>query len=377
MTLKGEGLSTVIAMWVLTGLTIIFVVLRIYTRVVVTHSFGVDDIVFSLAFLLLLMFTICITVSAQYGFGQNMNEILNPDNIVRAILWELVGQTCNVIGMSLAKWSLGFFLLRLVTKTWLKVIIWINMGCLMSASISTTFVCWLQCSPHNYLWDRRIEGSCHLDAVSASTVLNSFTIVVDIVFAVLPWLFIWELQIKRQERIVILTTMSLGIAAAACGIKRAASNGGLTNPNYLKATVPLILWSAIEFAVTMICIGIAVCLPLYKDFLKRFISTVSQSHSRIGNMYPYKPGDDSQGGFVPLEYSPNHNRELPKCTDPGNIRPSISQDVNIQYESRGSVKAEEHWQSNSQDPRACYTDPERLIPDGGIHVTQEYKVTRH
>jgi hypothetical protein len=209
---QGDGLSTVIVMWILTGLTLFFTALRVYTRVVVTHSFGLDDVVFCVAFLLLMMFTICITVSAQYGFGQNMAEIADVENIVRAILWELIGQTFNVIGMTLAKWSLGFFLLRLVTKAWLKIVIWVTMGCLMAASIAVVFVCWLQCSPYKYLWDRRLEGSCHLDAVSASTVLNSFTIITDFVFAILPWLFIWELQMRKQERIVILTTMSLGLA---------------------------------------------------------------------------------------------------------------------------------------------------------------------
>ncbi|KAI8956936.1 hypothetical protein F5Y11DRAFT_361279 [Daldinia sp. FL1419] len=273
MATAGEGVSAVVALWVLTGFTFAFVLLRLYTRILVTHSYGADDTVYILAFIFFLLSTAFTTKSAHHGFGQNMSDIANPEDAVQAILWELIGQTFSLIGMALAKWSLGLFLLRLVTKAWLKIVIWVAMGCVMSASVSVSFVGWLQCTPYKYLWDRRVTGECHINAVPVSTVLNSATVVVDFLFAGLPWLFIWELQANKQERIVILSTMSLGVLAAACGIKRAAENGGLSDPNYLEATVPLILWSAVELAVTMICIGIAVCRPLYKDFLRNIIST--------------------------------------------------------------------------------------------------------
>ena len=87
-----------------------------------------------------------------------MFDIPVVDDLVKAVLFEAIGQTFAVVGMAVAKWSLGLFLLRLVNKTWHKVVIWIAMGSLMGASISVCFVFWLQCSPPAYLWDRRIDG---------------------------------------------------------------------------------------------------------------------------------------------------------------------------------------------------------------------------
>ena len=106
-----------------------------------------------------------------------MFDIPVIDDLVKAVLFEAIGQTFAVVGMAVAKWSLGLFLLRLVNQTWHSVVIWIAMGSLMSASISVCFVFWLQCSPPAYLWDRRIEGgNCHINTTPVSFTLCSKSI---------------------------------------------------------------------------------------------------------------------------------------------------------------------------------------------------------
>jgi hypothetical protein len=50
MAIGGDGPWVVAVMWSLTAIGIVFVALRIYTRVVVVKSFGVDDHVYNLAF---------------------------------------------------------------------------------------------------------------------------------------------------------------------------------------------------------------------------------------------------------------------------------------------------------------------------------------
>lgn len=124
--------------------------------------------------ILLLCYVIFTTVSGHYGFGQNMKDIANPDDVAMAVLFEAIGQTFAVVGMAVAKWSLGLFLLRLVTKTWHMVAIWTAMVALMSASISVCFVFWLQCTPPSFLWDRRVPGGyCHIDSTPVSMLLCS------------------------------------------------------------------------------------------------------------------------------------------------------------------------------------------------------------
>ena len=119
-------------------------------------------------------YTTATTVSAHYGFGQKVADIKDVEDLVNTILFEAIGQTFAVVGMAVAKWSLGLFLLRLVTQAWHKIAIWVTMASLMAASISVCFVFWLQCTPPAYLYDRRIPGGyCHINTTPVSFTLCS------------------------------------------------------------------------------------------------------------------------------------------------------------------------------------------------------------
>lgn len=163
----------VAVMSVLTVVLLVFTILRIYTRKFVVDSYGLDDHVYLLAFFLFFFYTIFIGVAAHYGFGQNMWEIDPPRHIMLAVLYECIAQTFAVIGMAVAKWSLGLFLLRLVQHTWHKIAIWAMMCELMFASLLCLFFFWLQCSPPRYLWDKSVvDGQCKLPQLEVSILLG-------------------------------------------------------------------------------------------------------------------------------------------------------------------------------------------------------------
>ncbi|KAK7751401.1 hypothetical protein SLS62_006657 [Diatrype stigma] len=180
MEMEGDGLMAIKLLWGLLAMTMIVVSLRVYTRIFVVHSYGADDNVYNLAFvsdpvastfsetpdeahaqwllylannvggclcvcsqLFLLLYTVSITVSARFGFGQDTMDVAEGDR-AKAMLWELIGQTCAILGTAIAKVSLGLFLQRLVTGLAIKAALWAAMGILIGASISTCFVLWLQ-----------------------------------------------------------------------------------------------------------------------------------------------------------------------------------------------------------------------------------------
>lgn len=123
---------------------------------------------------LLALYTVFITLSAQYGFGQNVSDIPDPEDISLAILLEAIGQIFAVLGMAVAKWSQGLFLLRLVVRIRHQAAIWIVMLVLICASVSLIFCFMLQCSPPAYLWDRTIEGGhCDVPMLPVSIVYAS------------------------------------------------------------------------------------------------------------------------------------------------------------------------------------------------------------
>ncbi|KAK5651804.1 hypothetical protein OQA88_11672 [Cercophora sp. LCS_1] len=278
MHLEGEAPWALGVMWTLAALVFLLLVLRLYTRIVCLASYGLDDHVYLVAFVFLLIFTIFTHISGLYGFGRTPEEIGDMEKVVKATLYECIGQGFAIVGMAIAKCSLGFFLLRLVTLQWHRIAIWGAMGLVSAASIAQVLCFWLSCVPLNYVYDRRIPGGyCPVDTRPTSYILCISTILVDFFFAIFPWIIVWNLQMPKREKYTIAGSMSLGLIAAAAGIKRTTEVEGLYTPNYLRDSVGLIVWSSAEMAVTLICIGIPVCRPLYKRMFQRIFGETGSS----------------------------------------------------------------------------------------------------
>ncbi|KAK4214255.1 hypothetical protein QBC37DRAFT_440268 [Rhypophila decipiens] len=259
----GRAPMAIATMWSLTAVTFIFVTLRLYTRAVVVHQVGWDDHIFVFSAVLLLLYTLFLNLSATYGFGQPITDLPLEDAVL-AVKWEMVGQTFAVIGMATAKVSLGLFLLRIVFETWHKVVLVLASLSLLAVSILTAIVFWIQCIPPQSIFDPRVEGTCIIKVAPFSILLGSWCAAADFFFAAFPWLFIWQLNMRYGEKVTIAASMSLGVLAGACGVMhdRLVRSGECQLHRF--DTVNLIVWSAAELAITMVCAGMPVIRPLFR-----------------------------------------------------------------------------------------------------------------
>ncbi|KAJ5226692.1 uncharacterized protein N7469_006698 [Penicillium citrinum] len=264
--LAGKGVRAVAVMWFMTFLSLIFVPLRMYTRIYIVKAVGIDDHVYNLAWVFLLLYTVFLTIAGMFGFGQPIAD-LPTDSAVKAVYYEMIGQTFAVLGMAIAKLSLGIFLLRIVVKQWHRISIWISMVSLSIVSVMTAIIFWIQRLPSEAIYDPRVKGRTIVIVTPFSILLGSWCAAVDFYFALLPWIFIWNLNMKLKEKMSIAISLSLGFIACACGVVRTIDLGGLSSSNYTEDTVDLIIWSAVELAVTLICVGIPTVRPLYRTIV--------------------------------------------------------------------------------------------------------------
>ncbi|RYP80988.1 hypothetical protein DL770_006033 [Monosporascus sp. CRB-9-2] len=237
-------------MWALTAVTLAFVALRLYTRQFI---------------LFLLLYTAFLQLALQFGFGQAIAD-LDLDAIALAIKWEMVGQTFAVVGMAVSKMSLGLFLLRLVVERWHRVSIWVAMLSLFGCSILTAVMFWVQCVPVQGIYDPVVKpaAKCNIPITPFAVMLGVWCVVTDFFFAIFPAVVIWDLNMKKKEKILIAASMSLGVLAGIAGIIRTREVAVGFTENYTEDTIPLIVWSAVEMGVTMVCIGIPILWPLYR-----------------------------------------------------------------------------------------------------------------
>ncbi|KAH8169992.1 hypothetical protein LIA77_10536 [Sarocladium implicatum] len=291
--LGGDSPMMLSVLWSLTLVATLFVGLRLYTRLHVLQSYGWDDHFFNASYATLLIYDVMMTISSMYGFGRDMTEIIElqgevkgMEAITHAILYSAIGQTVLVFGTALSKISLGLFLLRLTTRRRDQIAIWIPNFFLSSAVVISLFVFWFSCEPRQYLWDRRLGGSCPIDPGPISMYAGSWSVIVDFWYAAFPWLLLWNVQMPRREKFIIATSLSLGVFAGACGIKRAIELRYLGSPNYLKDILGIIIWHAAELCTTLVCIGIPVCRPLFKSWYDKFTTPQVTSDESKGSSGP-------------------------------------------------------------------------------------------
>lgn len=162
---------------------------------------------------------------------------LELEEVAKAIKFEMIGQTFAVVGMAVAKLSMGFFQLEIVVKSWHKNIIRCTMGALLGVSVLTAIMFWVQCLPSKGIWDprERPNSKCNinitpfaivlggkLNLISAGFIYSKANLsslvscaLADFFFAIFPWFYIWKLQMPPKNKIMVCGSMSLGLLSVS------------------------------------------------------------------------------------------------------------------------------------------------------------------
>ena len=148
--------------------------------------------------------------------------------------------TCGtLVGQSLTKTAFGVTLLRM-TKNWLRWVVWFCIGTMNLWMILKAIFQWAKvCNEKSYQNSYRLDfcigadfrddfkegGNStfrYLKAMMMTTCwhfLIVYNIIMDFVFAFIPWLVLKPLDMKRVEKIGLGVTMSLGMTWDLCDIQ--------------------------------------------------------------------------------------------------------------------------------------------------------------
>ncbi|KAJ5577303.1 hypothetical protein N7535_004229, partial [Penicillium sp. DV-2018c] len=259
----GLGPMTNAVLWVEAVVFAVFVGLRLYTRKYILNSVGFDDYLVLMALTLHILYTAFVTEASLYGLGQLAADVGDPAIYSTAVKYELFSQVAGIMAIGVGKAAVGVFLLRIVRN---KIQIWFIWVFLAITAFITTFASItviVQCIPVERSWNRTVPGHCWLDFSKVGYTVGSWFVAVDFSFAILPWFIVWDLNMKRKEKITVACGLSLGVFAGVCGIIRTKALGGLNASEYIYDTVPMLIWSATESCVTIMCSSIPVLRPLY------------------------------------------------------------------------------------------------------------------
>ncbi|KAH7014433.1 uncharacterized protein B0I36DRAFT_209982, partial [Microdochium trichocladiopsis] len=266
------------ALWCATAVAIVFSIFRFYVRVFMLRAYSYDDHVYSIALLPLIISTAMLTFSTSYNWGTAYDDSPPPfPGMASPQLVSTIAQGVLALGSALAKVSVGMFQLRFVTARWQRASIYLWMLAVLSLAVAVNVATYTSCTPAAYFWDTTItDGTCAFDFLRLFFGLIVTWIIVDFYYAILPWVYVRRLNMPHKEKVIVLSSMSLGILASGVGIARAVVLMRLKPSDDTNTDIHPFVLDTSEYAITMICVCIPVCNPLWISWARKLFSSCSR-----------------------------------------------------------------------------------------------------
>ncbi|KAH8882359.1 hypothetical protein GQ53DRAFT_701189, partial [Thozetella sp. PMI_491] len=276
LTGESNGPFTRTALWTLASISGVFLALRIYCKFLKSRGLWLDDYVLVAAWVPMLIDVILTTYNISLGDGMHFAEI-DPANRAAVALNSLVIGSFSILAAVWSKTSFGMTLLRIAGGR-VKVVVWfciLTMNLLMSANV---LVLWFQCNPVEKGWNPLVPGECWDRRVNAYYGVFSgvYSGVMDIILALLPWTILWNLQMKKKEKIGVALAMSMGVFAGSTAFVKSHYVLLLLGGDFTFDGWRLAVWGTCEVAVTIV----AASIPVLRVLIKEVKSTATR---RLGS----------------------------------------------------------------------------------------------
>ncbi|KAL2840429.1 hypothetical protein BJY01DRAFT_20918 [Aspergillus pseudoustus] len=320
----------------MTGLACLLVVLRCYVRVFVLRRFYVEDWIMVVCGICCLGVQACFVGETHVGLGQFSRTIAFRGTYGKISQWIWWHSLIVVLGISLVKISIGFFLLRFATqKKWLK---WLIIGSLIfltaftMASLGTLI---FQCVPVRAAWDFELRAKPTTKCFSTHIYLSigrfnaSINIITDFLYATLPVFMFYNVQVNRRTKASLMGILGLGYFACAAAIVKAVLQGRVFGETELYRYGHILrpasnqltssprtcsddtyhIWNYVELAVGVI----AACFPTIKPLVKsiigstRSLTSYGRSRKRTGDAY-YGPNSHALSAMARSRQDPEEQK---------------------------------------------------------------------
>ncbi|PLB47480.1 hypothetical protein P170DRAFT_385163 [Aspergillus steynii IBT 23096] len=291
----------------LTGLSALLVFLRCYVRLFILRKFHLEDgfMIASLACAVGLLG--CFVGESHHGVGSWSKDI-SPADSAKLDEFMFYHAIVIVLGISLVKISIGFFLLRFTSQN--RILKWFIVGTLVFLALFT-IACILalvfQCWPVEAAWDVELKktGKCYsVDAYLRIGQFNSaINIITDFIFATLPVFMFAQIQVNKRTKLSVMGILSLGYFACAAGIVKTVLQSRVFGDTESYRESQYLIWNFVELAVGIIAASFPTIKPLVKSFIGSTISLTSGRRTkRTGHGYGYH----NQSGYAMHSMSRSH-----------------------------------------------------------------------
>lgn len=153
-------------------------------------------------------------------------------------LLSFVSQPLVIMSCAFGKTSFALTLIRVAAQQWVMVLLWFIIISMNILHILISIFVFTRCEDPRHLWNPSIPSNCwsakafddlslfigckcHLHMKTCLLpssllplmvlILVAYSAATDFILALLPWVILWKLQMKKREKFGVAVAMSLGI----------------------------------------------------------------------------------------------------------------------------------------------------------------------
>ncbi|KAK4125525.1 hypothetical protein N657DRAFT_568158 [Parathielavia appendiculata] len=314
------------SIWALFAVATLFLTLRVYCRILKRRSLWWDDYILIAAWVCSLIECSLLTHMTTLGYGLHIWDF-DWNNFQAIMVPTLASGTFSITAAVWSKTSFGITLLH-ITDGWYKKVTWF---CIISMNVfmflSALFP-WVDCTPISSAWDMSVKGTCWDIKVTVyyDIFSSGYSALMDIVLAILPWKFLWGLQMKPKEKIGVIAAMSLGMFAGATAIVKTTQLPDMLSADFADG-VPLWIWGNAETCASIVASSI----PMLRVLVKEAASSRGYKSGGYFDRGTGVTGNHSR--FVTISSRPaptNSELELHKLGDDRSDRSILGNNPNLQ-----------------------------------------------
>ncbi|KAH7304850.1 hypothetical protein BKA65DRAFT_205024 [Rhexocercosporidium sp. MPI-PUGE-AT-0058] len=244
--------------------SIVFVVMRSYTKRCVYNRFDWDDYAVMIAFIFALAYSVLQVVQTQYGSGRHIWDV-PMEKFTTYTKLGIPGAVTYNMSTLFTKVAILMFYLRLSTDSYFRSVTYVVMFVAVGYSLAGGFAFLYLCRPLPKYWNFMIPGECSNfgAAFLSGAALNVAT---DVALLLLPLWLLYPLRLPLKQKIGVTLILMTGSFVCAVSIYRLAIiPPGLSNMDATWHYIRNMIWCIIEMNTGIIC----ACLPSLKAFAQR------------------------------------------------------------------------------------------------------------
>ncbi|RMZ75160.1 hypothetical protein DV737_g5426, partial [Chaetothyriales sp. CBS 132003] len=257
------------------------------------------------------------------GLGKHPSLISTPDweNFLH---WRFFHSLVIMVGISLVKISIAFFLRRFVPSKNYQRFLAGNIIFLTAFMISCACTLIFNCGAKpeaNWDFTLRTTGEAKCFSTKVFTAIgifnSSINIATDVIFALLPIPIVWNLQTNLRTKLTLVFILSLGLFACAASIVKTIYQAHVLKDPDWTFHDNFFMWNNIEFNIGIFAASLPALRPLFTTILgaaQRFTSSGSRNRQQYGGYnadgLAYRQSNNRASRNPARQFSSRHSIDL-------------------------------------------------------------------